>query len=127
MSNCAGFIALVNGGDFVGTYCCVCGEKENAHIAPVPLVWADLWAAMRPEPHQWILTTEHMFDEMLGALPPADMGGGAFLVGEANHHNAAGDAVYACFKRVGLEFEARYMTRTEFREFKAIRSAQLAA
>ncbi len=33
MENCTGFVALVNGGDFVGTYCCVCGEKEIGHTA----------------------------------------------------------------------------------------------
>lgn len=103
------------------------GESVAIVEQRAPLEWSALWSAMRPEPHPWIATTSEMYDEMLGALPPADMGGGAFLVGEANHHNAAGDAVYACFKRVGLEFEARYMTRAEFREFKAIRSAQLAA
>lgn len=92
-----------------------------------PLVWADLWAAMRPEPHAWVPTTQEMFDEMLCVLPPRAQGGGAFLVGEANHHNANGKAVYACFKQVGNEYEARYMTVAEFRQFLSIRSAQIAA
>jgi hypothetical protein len=92
-----------------------------------PLVWNDLWEAMRPEPHAWVLTTEAMYWEMLGAVPPRAMGGGAFLVGEANHHNAQGSPVYACFKQVGDEFEARYMTLAEFRQFLSIRSAQVAA
>jgi hypothetical protein len=126
MSACAGFIALTNGGDFVGTHCCVCGEKESAHVDRVPLEWSALWSAMRPEPHPWVLTTEHMFDEMLGALPPIDMGGGAFLVGEPNHHNADGEAVYACFHRYNGIVEARYLTVAEFRVFKSIHSAQCA-
>jgi len=29
--HCAEFIPLVNGGDFRGTYCCVCGCKESEH------------------------------------------------------------------------------------------------
>lgn len=84
-----------------------------------PLEWSELWAAMRPEPHRWILTTQNMYDEMLGAVPPAAMGNGCFLVGEANHHNNEGRAVYACFKHItGGGFEARYMTHGEFNQLK---------
>ena len=32
---CDGFVALVNGGDYRGTYCCTCGEKESAHKVSV--------------------------------------------------------------------------------------------
>lgn len=32
---CAGFVALVNGGDFVGSYCCACGEKKADHQAVI--------------------------------------------------------------------------------------------
>lgn len=92
-----------------------------------PLVWNDLWQAMRQEPHAWVPTTQEMFNEMLCVLPPRAQGGGAFLVGEENHHDADGEAVYACFKQVGDEFEARYMTVAEFRQFLSIRSAQVAA
>ena len=31
MNPCTKFTALVNGGDFRGTYCCTCGEKEKNH------------------------------------------------------------------------------------------------
>ena len=86
-----------------------------------PLVWAELWAAMRPEPHPWILTTEAMYDDMLNCLPPRAMGNGCFLVGEADHHNSDGRAVYACFKQIhGGGFEARYMTVAEFNELKGV-------
>ena len=30
-ADCGQFVPLVNGGDFVGKYCCTCGEKEDAH------------------------------------------------------------------------------------------------
>lgn len=32
---CGQFVALVNGGDYRGTYCCTCGEKEAAHKVAV--------------------------------------------------------------------------------------------
>lgn len=88
-----------------------------------PLVWADLWAAMDADPDRWQTTTAEMFYEMLGAVPPEAMGGGAFLVGDPASHNASGEAVYACFREVGGEYEARYMTRREFRNFLSIRGA----
>lgn len=97
----------------------------DAMIGP-PLEWSALWAAMDANPTRWQNTTEHMFYEMLNAVPPAAMGGGAFLVGEASHDNAQGEAVYACFRAVYGEFEARYMTRREFREFLSIRFASAA-
>jgi len=122
--DCSGFVPLTNGGGFLGTYCCTCGEKESDHAAP--LEWAALWGAMGASPASWVKTTEGMYWEMLGAVPPRDMGAGAFLVGEANHHNSNGQPVYACFRKVADEFEARYMTVTEFRQFKSIRSAEAA-
>lgn len=82
-----------------------------------PLEWRNLWAAMDAAPDRWQATTRRMFDEMLGAVPPAAIGGGAFLVGEAAHHNAQGEPVYRCFRKVGGEYEARYMTRREFLGF----------
>ena len=30
---CNEFVALINGGDFRGTVCCTCGEKESSHGA----------------------------------------------------------------------------------------------
>lgn len=90
-----------------------------------PLEWAELWAAMRPEPHVWVDTTEAMFDNQLNVLPPQDMGNGGFLVGEPNHHNAKGEPVYACFSHqygacVGDYYEACYMTQREFTAWKSV-------
>lgn len=79
-----------------------------------PLEWAPLFDAMRAAPDAWIPTTPHMFEEMRDCLPPRAMGRGAFLVGEPNHHNERGRAVYACFRRNGEAIEARYMTHAEF-------------
>lgn len=88
-----------------------------------PLEWAELWSAMRTEPHPWIMTTEAMNDAMLNALPPRAGGYGCFLVGEADHHNNEGRAVYACFKTIyGGGYEARYMTIAEFAELKGVRA-----
>ena len=41
---CESFTPLINGGDYRGTICCRCGEKEGAHAQPVtaahsPLPW----------------------------------------------------------------------------------------
>lgn len=93
----------------------------DAMIGP-PLEGAALWAAMDAEPARWFPTTEAMFYDMLGQVPPAAMGGGAFLVGEASH-DIQGEEVFACFRAVYGEFDARYMTKREFREFLSIRSA----
>ena len=116
-ASCTEFTALVNDGDFRGKYCCTCGEKEKDH----PLVWDALWTAMRAEPHAWVPTTERMYWHMLECVPPIDAGHGAFLVGEPNHHNDNGEPVYAGFvSRNG--FMARYMSRREFAQWKAIRN-----
>lgn len=90
-------------------------QKESAP-APAPLEWAELWAAMKVQPFGWVRTTLEMFDSMLGVVPPRAMAGNRFLVGEADHHNDAGHAVYACFRRDdgGELVEARYMTAAEF-------------
>jgi hypothetical protein len=78
-----------------------------------PLEWAELWTAMDASP-EWVPTTETMYYEMLEAVPPAAMGGGAFLVGEAHHHNGDGQPVYAMFRRTGGQFFAKYATVSEF-------------
>jgi hypothetical protein len=79
-----------------------------------PLEWYELWAAMKEHPAEWITTTGEMYQAMLEAVPPQDMAMGAFLVGEPNHHNAEGEAVYACFTKRG-GYRARYLTQREFR------------
>ena len=97
-------------------------DAELDAMIGAPLEWSALWGAMDAQPTRWHATTAHMFDEMLGAVPPAAMGGGAFLVGEAVNDNAQGEAIYACFRRHADDtYSARYMTRREFREFLSIR------
>lgn len=77
--------------------------------------WGDLWAAMKTLPDEWIPTTKAMFHEMLGCVPPKAQLGLTFLVGEADHDNADGDTVYACFKIVEGKAYARYLTYAEYR------------
>jgi hypothetical protein len=79
-----------------------------------PLEWQELWDAMKANPAEWIPTTEAMYWEMLGAVPPRAQNRSAFLVGEADHHNADGWAVYSCFKRAGEAFYAKNMTYKQF-------------
>ena len=79
------------------------------------LEWSDLWAAMKASPDAWIPTTDAMYWDMLEAVPPRAHYGGAFLVGEAERHNEDGQAVHACFKQVGDDYFARYMTVAQFK------------
>lgn len=109
--------ADLDGRPFIDYYCHECATMSDAR----PLVWAELWSAMKARPDAWMLTTAAMFDEMLNVLPPADMGAGGFLVGEANHHNERGESVHACFIRRRTapdSYAARYMTRREFNAWK---------
>ena len=76
--------------------------------------WSDLWNAMVAHPENWQPTTAAMYDEMLGVLPPQAMKHNAFLVGEPKTHNAEGFLVYACFRKVGGRYEAKYLTEKEF-------------
>ena len=86
----------------------LCDDLNNLMRGPVE--WDALWAAMRKTPSAWIETTEKMYWDMLEVLPPVRMDGRKFLVGEADHHNDAGEAVYACFKKIGSKFFARYLS-----------------
>lgn len=87
---------------------------------------AELWDAMKYAPSLWQETTEAMYSEMLNVLPPAAMGSGGFLVGEAYRHNTRGEAIYACFTRQADHtrgqhiYQARYMTVAEFATWAAI-------
>lgn len=99
-----GGLTCVDAGDFI----------------PAGLEWAELWAAMDSDPTRWFDTTEHMFDEMLNCLPPAAMGAGGFLVGEPTRHNENDEAIYACFVSRG-GYQARYMTRREFKAWQLVR------
>ena len=99
-------------------------DAELDAMICAPIEWDALWSAMDAQPTRWHATTAHMFGEMLGAVPPAAMGGGAFLVGEAVRDNAQGEAIYACFRHHANDadtYSARYMTNREFREFLSIR------
>lgn len=80
------------------------------------LEWQPLWDAMKTTPDAWIPTTEKMYWDMLEVLPPRAMSGCTFLVGEADHHNANGRAVYACFANLGDSYRARYLTLAQFKE-----------
>lgn len=87
-----------------------------------PLEWSELWDAMKADPAKWQPTTENMYHEMLGALPPQDMCPGAFLVGEPSNHNNEGFPIYTCFKKAGKNYEARDMTQQEFNKLKGVRA-----
>lgn len=90
----------------------LCDDLNNLMRGPV--VWAELWDAMKETPSAWIETTEKMYWDMLEVLPPIRMDGRKFLVGEADHHNATGEPVYACFKRLGSKFFARYLSVAQY-------------
>lgn len=79
-----------------------------------PLEWAELWAAMDSNPNAWIETTEAMYWEMLGAVPPRKMIGRNFLVGEALRDNSEGYPTYSCFTKFGDTYKAKNMTLKEF-------------
>ena len=79
-----------------------------------PLEWQALWDAMDANPDAWIETTEAMYWEMLGAVPPRKMIGQNFMVGEPLRHDAQGQAVHACFTKFGETYKARNMTLEQF-------------
>ena len=90
-------------------------RKMNKEIkSNSPVVWAELWKAMKETPGAWIETTEKMYWDMLEVLPPARMDCSKFLVGEADHENSAGEPVYACFKKIGAKYFAKYLTVAQF-------------
>lgn len=80
------------------------------------LEWQPLWDAMEAQPNEWIPTTEKMYWEMLGVLPPRAMTGNAFLVGEPLRSNEHGESIYSCFTRIGENHRARNLTLKQFRE-----------
>ena len=90
----------------------LCDDLNNALRGPV--VWNELWDAMKETPTAWIETTEKMFWDMLECLPPKRMDSQKFLVGEADHDNGRGEAVFACFRRVGSRVFARYLTIAQY-------------
>jgi hypothetical protein len=80
-----------------------------------PLTWQPLWDAMEENPEKWVLTTENMYFDMLQVLPPRKMLGESFLVGEPLRH-VNGEAVYACFTKLGDVYRAKNLTVREFLE-----------
>jgi hypothetical protein len=76
--------------------------------------WQALWDEMDANPSQWIETTEDMYFEMLGVLPPRKMVGDSFMVGEPLRHNGKGEAIHACFTKLGDTYKARNLTLVEF-------------
>lgn len=83
-------------------------------MSNTPLEWQALWDAMDANPDAWIPTTEHMYWEMLGAVPPIKMLGRNFLVGEPLRSNGQGEAVYSCFTKFGDTYTAKNLTVAEF-------------
>lgn len=79
-----------------------------------PLEWQPLWDAMDANPSEWIPTTEAMYWEMLGVVPPRKMLGQNFLVGEPLRHNSEGEPVYSCFTKFGDTYKAKNLTLREF-------------
>lgn len=106
---------ISNLGGLVGQTTDDCPKCGKSVLEKPLLEWQPLWDAMQAHPDKWIPTTEKMYWEMLEVLPPRDMTRRAFLVGEAHSDNAEGYPVYACFKKLGDEYFARYLTLEQFR------------
>ena len=106
---------ISNIGGLVGQTTDDCPKCGKSVLEKPLLVWEELWKAMETYPDKWIPTTEKMYWEMLEVLPPRDMTRRAFLVGEAHSDNAEGKPIYACFKKLGDDFFARYLTLEQFR------------
>jgi formylglycine-generating enzyme required for sulfatase activity len=80
-----------------------CEEKQREQLAPIT----------------WQETNEETYWEMLGALPPARMAGGAFLVGEPMDHLAAtGESTFEMYRKRGSTFyvSSRSVTIAEFNQ-----------
>ena len=85
-----------------------------------PFEYSALFQLMGASPRQWVPTTEKMFYDMLGALPPmklrTDGGWTGFLMGEPVNHDAQGDAIYSAYICVDGKFYAQNMTVKEFKD-----------
>ena len=79
-----------------------------------PKVSKSLWDAMESDMSVFHETTEDMFYDMLGCVPPIRQRRKSFLVGEASYHNKRGEALFACFLSKDGRFYAKYMTLREF-------------
>jgi hypothetical protein len=90
--------------------------------------------------HGWIETTEDMYHDQLGAVPPLAIGNNCFMGGEPYTHNSAGEAISICFhirpirevERIKvrtscgdlIEYVSKYMTLNEFRRQMGSRMRQ---
>jgi hypothetical protein len=87
------------------------------------LEWNQLWTELKVKfetnDKSWTPTTEAMFYEILGAVPPMRQAFDAFLSGEPWSHTRQGGAISAAFKwdRALDQYAARYMTAKEFDEW----------
>lgn len=88
--------------------------------AVVSTLGEHLWETFEAQntPIHWAATTEEKYDEMLGALPPADTYKGGFLVGEPFDHCArTGRPRYEAYRKSGDAYwvSDRPMTVADFR------------
>lgn len=85
-----------------------------------PFEGSALFQIMDVHPRQWVPTTENMYYDMLGALPPVAYGNAenwtGFLMGEPVTHDARGDAIYSAYIRVDDNFYVQNMTVKEFKD-----------
>ena len=80
--------------------------------------WCSWKAAQQRTPIIWEDTTEERYYDLLGAVLPAYMGTGGFLVGEPWDHDAlSGQPRYQAFRQIGDLYvvASRPMTVTEFK------------
>lgn len=75
----------------------------------------------------WVQTTEEVFYEQMGTVPPAAVCDGGFAGGEPwDHDPDTGDAIHACFLFIPLDVDvmyiARYMTLKEFQVDATVKS-----
>ena len=96
-------------------------EVRKRYPGAVVMAFAD-WqakkAARQDRPVEWTETTEEIYDEQLGCLPPACFANGGFLVGEpADHHAVSGQPRFQAYRvRDGKYFaSSRAMTIEEFK------------
>ena len=70
------------------------------------------WPKGTSFPGEWVKPGDEIDEEMyyyfLEVLPPAVMKGGAFAVGEAVRHDDKGEALYNCFRMIGIESPTKY-------------------
>ena len=85
-----------------------------------PFEYSALFQIMDAHPRQWVPTTENMYYDMLGALPPVAYGNAenwtGFLMGEPVTQDTHGDAIYGAYICVDGKFYAQNMTVKDFKD-----------